>query len=155
MTEGQVVNAVVAWVADIIPEVAPNTYNHIPTGKVKGLPDVAVEILTTEVKLDDPEFGLFALQQVAVDIRGLALSFMVEAGIDEADAEAATDQLRTFVDRVKAGLLADHTLGNRVPAASPFMLVDYEPAFVEYADGTRGREVTVQMRVGEPLQMED
>lgn len=155
MNEGQIVNAVVAWVAEIIPEVAPNTYNHVPTGKVKGLPDVAVDILTNEVKLDDPEFRLISLQQVAVDVRLLALSFMVEAGVDEAGAEAATDLLRTFVDRVKAGLLADHTLGRRVPLASPFMVVDYEPAFVEYADGTRGREVTVQVRVGEPLHMED
>jgi hypothetical protein len=155
MTESQIVEAVVAWIAEAIPEVADNSYDYIPTGKAKGLPDVAVDIVTSEVKMDDPEFQLLALQQVALQIRRLGMSFMVSAGVDEAGARAATLELRTFVDRITAAVLADHTLGQRVPIASPFLLVDYEPAFVEYSDGTRGREVTVQMSVAEPLHMQD
>jgi hypothetical protein len=155
MTETELVQAVLAWVVETIPEVADNGYDYIPAGKAKGLPDVAIDIVTNEIKLDDPEFRLLALQQVAVDIRRLGMSFMVSAGEDEADARAATLELRTFVDRVKAAVFADHTLGHRVAAASPLLLVDYEPAFVEYSDGTRGREVTVQMAVGEPLHMQD
>lgn len=155
MTETEIVTAVVAWVADTIPEVAANTYDYIPSGKAKGLPDVAVDIVTTEVVREDPDFQLMALQQVVLSIRRMGLSFMVSAGVDEADARNATLQLRTFVDRMRAALLEDHTLGGRVPLASPFLLVDYEPAFVEYADGTRGREVTVQMAVAEPLSPED
>lgn len=151
MTESQIVTAVVAWVAATIPAVAANTYDYLPAGKAKGLPDVAVEIVTSEIAQEDPDFRGLGIQQVILHVRRLAISFMVEASMDEAAARAAQLQLRTFVDALTASVMADHTLGNRVPLASPYIVVDYEPAFVEYADGTRGREATVQMSVAEPL----
>lgn len=155
MTEGAVVEAVVAWIAEVVPAVAANTYTYLPAGKAKGLPDVAVDIVTSEIVREDPDFQMMALQQVVLQVRRLALSFMVESGVTEEQAKAATDTLRSFFDALVAGVLADHTLGGRVALASPFLTVDYEPAFVEYADGTRGREMTVQLAVAEPLQTDD
>lgn len=155
MTEGEVVEAVVEWVAEIVPAVAENTYTYLPAGKAKGLPDVAVDIVTSEIVREDQDFQLMALQQVVLHVRRLALSFMVESGVTEEQAKGATDTLRSFFDALVAGALADHTLGGRLALASPFLTVDYEPAFVEYADGTRGREMTVQLAVAEPLQADD
>lgn len=154
MTEQEVVEAVVAWVADVIPVVATNTYSYMPAGKVKGLPDVMGEITTTEVVRDDADFPLGGLQQVALLVRRLALSFMVAAPDVEADHEAAQETLRGFTDALVAGVLADHTLGARVQMCSPFLSVDYMPGFVEYA-GTVGREMVVTLAIAELLQFDD
>lgn len=155
MTEGEVVAAVIAWAEETVEEVAGNTYAYLPAAKIKGLPDCAVEILTMRVTRNDPDFALIDLQQTWIKRRDLAVNFMVAAPAAEADHLAAQEQLRTMVDRLVDALLADHTLGGRVPLASPVVDVDYDPAFIEYQDGTRGREVVVQIAVGEPLVYED
>lgn len=155
MTETELVQAILAWVVEHVPEVDGSTYDYMPAGKAKGLPDVAAEIVSTEIAQRDPDFPLGDIQQVALKIRRLGLSFMVASGVDEAGSRAATLELRTFVDRLSGALIDDHTLGGRVQLASPYLIVDYQPAFVEYADGTRGRQMTAQLAVAELLSPED
>ncbi len=155
MTQDEIVEAVLEWVVATVPDVEGNTYSHMPTEREKALPDVCCDITSTEVMRNDPDFPLLGLQQVVADVSRVGLSFMVDAGMTEATALAATQLLRSFIDSLKAGLLADHTLGGRVPFASPFLLVDSEPRFIEWGSGTRGREIVVLFSVAEPLQYED
>lgn len=155
MTEGEIVAAVVEWAEATVEEVAGNAYPYMAAAKVKGLPDVMVTIARSYVANGDPDFALIDVQQAYVRIREIVLSFMVGVADLEADHEAADAQLRTMADRLIESLLVDHTLGHRVPLAAPNIEVDYEPAFIEYADGTRGRTITVLLSVGEPLIYQD
>ncbi len=154
LTETELVTRVLAWVVAAIPEVEDNAYDYLPAGKVKGLPDVAVDIVSSPIAAQDEDFALSQIQQTMLHIRNVAINFMVEASGDESSMRAGTLQLRTFVDRIVVALLNDLTLGGRVPMTSPNLQVDYEPAFTVYADGTRGREVTLLIAVAEPLRIE-
>ena len=72
------------------------------------------------------------------------MSFMV----DNALTDQAAAQLRDFEARLLESVLKDATLGGRVPIASPQMEFDFTAPFVEYEDGTKGREMTMTIAVG-------
>ncbi len=153
MTTDAIIAAIAEWLVEKVPEVDGNVYEHMPSEKTGGLPDAVVEIVTDEVVREHPEFP--KLQQVVWNVRAVVVNFMVDTGSTEADALAGTRELRSFIDRLKAALLADHTLGGRVPFASPYLLVEAEPRYVEWGSGTRGRESVAMFHVGEPLVDED
>lgn len=156
MTNNEAVDAVVAWVVEHLPVLTDNTYNYVPAGKAKELPDVIGDLAGESIRQDDPDFPLTGLQQVAIRRFDIGLSFMVESGADEEGAAEATGQLRAQVETLAMALLQDSTLGGRVDLASPFVFeADYTPPFVEYEDGTRGREATVHLAIAERIHVED
>lgn len=150
MTNQDVVDAMVEWLVAVCPELS--SYDHAPAAKTQALPDVVCDLAQERTVRDDPDFPLMQLQQVGLRRFDVAFSFMVEAGVDEAGSQAAQQQLRTFAERLTLAVLDDATLGGRVPLASPTtLLFDYSLPFVDYEDGTRGRELRGELAVADPL----
>jgi hypothetical protein len=143
MTTQDAIEAIVEWLRDVNPELLFG-YAYPPVQK-NTLPDVVVECDRSLLELGDTDFPLYDIQQHLIRRWDLTISFMVE----NTDPGAAASLLRTFEDRVTTQVLSDSTLGRRVPFISPFVTFDYTPPFVEYADGTRGREMTLSLSVGE------
>jgi len=136
--------AVLAWVEEAIPELEAS-YDHVPSGK-GALPDVIVEATRTGIEMGGGErFACWQLQQRAIYFVECSVSFMV----DNSDTKAAASLLHSIEERLVAGVLADATLGSRVPFASPLVEFDFTTPFVEYEDGTRGREMTMTLAVGD------
>lgn len=150
MTDREATDALLEWVEATLPAVADRTYPYLPSGKDKGLPDAAAEMQTSRIVREDAaNFPHLAIQQAILRVRDYAVSFMVEAGALDADADQADAELHGFADALEAALLADLTLGGRVASATPFVTFDYTPPFVQYEDGTRGRQMVLRILVAE------
>jgi hypothetical protein len=143
MTEAQVPQALCDWAAEVLPELEA-TYPEGVTAK-GSLPDLVAELNSTDVEVGVTEFPLSSIQQAMVLVRRLTLSFMVDNTV-ETTADA---QLKDFATRLMTSALLDGTLGGRVPFISRLMTFNYDNPFVEYPDGTRGREMTLNLSVGE------
>src|SRR5262245_4389409 len=105
-------NNVVAVLADWIMETVPAlalSYEFEPVEKAE-LPDVVVVLDTSEVEIGNEVFPLQDIQQRVIQRYDLTVSFMV----DNADPEKAAQDLRSYADALRAGLLRDGTLGQRV-----------------------------------------
>lgn len=146
MNSEVLVQALKTWVEATLPELT-SVYDHVPALKPTGLPDAVVEVSTSGVRdAADTRFRYWgALQQRDVYFVEAAVSFMV----DNSDTEAAAATLRRYESTLLASVLQDATLGSRVPFASPFVEFDFTSPFVEYADGTRGREMSMTIAVGD------
>lgn len=152
MTSEEAVQAVLDWIAQVVPEVAESRYDYLPLEKPLALPDVVAELGNERVAIDDPAFPFSRIQQAQLRVWTIGASFMVNAGESAGEAQAATRELRDMAERLVQGVLADATLGERVQMASPLVGIDYTPAFVQYGGGTRGREMTLELSVGELIQ---
>lgn len=148
MTAAEVAAAVKAWITETLPELTA-TYHFIPSAKNAGLPDAVVDVAEQRDGLDFEEFPWRQLQNAPVRKWNVEVSVMV----DNSDPEAAADQLHDMADRLSGSLLSGGNLGGRVPFASPFSTFDFTNPFVEWDDGTRGREMTMTMAVGELLEV--
>lgn len=145
MTSEQAVNAVADWARSLVPELVA-AYEYVPTVKSEGLPDLVVEQRVTGVAMGgNDRFAYWDIQQRAIYFVEASLSFMV----DNRDPQAAAQQLRDFENRLLMGVMNDPTLGSRVPFCSPLVEFDFTSPFVEYEDGTRGREMTMTLAVGD------
>lgn len=145
MSSNDVVQAVVQWANAAVPQLE-GSYTYTPTGKTERLPDVVADTGTIEHVYEDPRFPMLAAQQVLLAVHSVGLSIMVENSMPQVAAE----QLRDWADALSASLLDDGTLGGRVPMCSPIHSFDFTRPFVEYADGTRGRELTMELTVAVP-----
>ncbi len=156
MTNEQAVQAVLAWVTATLPALE-GSYDYSPPGKTQALPDVIADLVHEGIVRTDEDFTVLTrVQQIeALRVFTVGVSIMAEAGETDVTAHAATVQLRGFAQALLDAVLADHTLGGRVPFAAPFMSFDYAPPFVEYEDGTRGREIRAEVKVAEPLHRVD
>lgn len=134
--------ALVAWARETISELQEG-FGYLPEGK-GALPDVVCELLTSGISVNDGSFPFAQIQQAWLRVWEYELSFMVEND----DTQAAAELLEDFTDRLVAAALQDVTLGGRVEFISPELAFDLTPPFVEYPDGTRGREMTMQISVG-------
>jgi hypothetical protein len=142
-------NDIVTWVSGVLPELAA-AYDFVPASKPDPLPDVIVEVIRTSVVADGGEvFPFWQLQQRHVEVFEVSLAFMV----DNQDPEAAATQLRNFRDRLRDAVLPDETLSGAVGFRSPFVSFDFTPPFVEYEDGTKGREMTMTLTVGDLVEV--
>lgn len=167
MTKEEAIAAVLEWAQAVAPDVADRGYDYVPASKPKGLPDVVCELQTEAVVREDPDFGALVDTQQVAALRVWDLELSVMAGakprepaddealdddqlVDEAH-QAASKQLRAIAQQLGDALLADETLGGRVQLASPFCIFDFTRPFVEYQDGTRGREMRMALKVAEPL----
>lgn len=134
---------VLAWVRATLPTLAAG-YEYAPTGKDGGLPDAVVELERSDTVSSDPRFPYSQLQQVALDTFEVVTSIMVENSIPDQAAIA----LREFAATLREQARRDPTLGGRVFLVSQQIEADYIPQFVEYEDGTRGRQVQIRMTIG-------
>lgn len=152
MTNEQIIDALAVWIGTTVPDVAGKVYKAPPASKDLGLPDCIVGLLSEDPDLDDAQFpALAAIQQVEGYTLRFGLSFMVQvaAGVE---GELAADQLvRGYAEAVKRAVRADDAaLGAReLIGRGPSF--DYDPPFVQYQDGTRGREMTCQLAVAQLL----
>jgi hypothetical protein len=135
----------VEWAREVLPELNGG-YAYLPSSKEQALPDVVVDITRTYIDADAADgFAEIRIQQRAVRVWEVEMSFMV----DNSDPEQASATLRSWYDRLLDGWLASRTLGGRVPFTSPYPSIDSSSPFVEYEDGTKGREITMQVAVGD------
>jgi hypothetical protein len=141
----EAVAAVAAWAQATIPALT-GAYDHVPVSKEMAMPDVVVEVQRSGVRRSGGDlFAAWDLQQALIYVVELELSFMV----DNADTQAAAQQLRDFETATLLAVLADPTLGDRVPFASPLVEFDFTGPYVEYEDGTKGREMRMTLAVGD------
>lgn len=146
-----VIDAVIAWSRDTLPEIE-GAYDYDTGTKEQGLPDVAVECTTEGVDRS----GLFPIPSQLQQIRAV-YAYVCEASFmvgwndpdDPDEQQAAAHKLREFAKALKSAIAADGTLGGRVQTVSRFHTFEYRPGHVEFADGTRGREMRMQLVVGE------
>lgn len=149
MTTEQTAEALVAWVLEVVPEMQ-GSYDHPTDRKDQPLPDVAVEFESIEIGGGD-EFSEFDIQQVAMRVRRANVLLMV----DTEPAEAASDQLTDFIDRLMENGLSDRTLGGRVLRVSATMRASMTPPFVEFDDGTKGRLATLTIAVADVVEIDE
>lgn len=149
MNSHEIVTGTGEWLTEVLPELQA-VYPYSPLTKSNGLPDAVIEIEASGLRVSDEDFPLRGIQQRLIERWDLGISFMV---LNE-DAEGAATMLRDFQDRCLSEVLSDSTLRGRVPFVSPFVTFDYTPPFVEYADGTRGREMTMSLSVGQLVEVE-
>lgn len=138
------------WAQAVLPEL--KAARHYLSAEKTELPDAMAEVLQKRiVRGPDERFPFAQLQQAGLRVYECELSLMVERdeqGGIEAD-QRETEQLRDFGARIEDSLLGDATLGNRVQMASPLAEFDYASPFVQWADGTRGRQMVVTLAVAE------
>jgi hypothetical protein len=106
------------------------------------------------IVLSDERFRSIDIEQTAIRVFELECAFLTALPDEPNRDEAETAQLRDFGSRLEASLLTDGTLGGRVEAASPLMRINYRLPFVQYGDGTRGRQMTAEFPVAESVQPE-
>jgi hypothetical protein len=147
MTSEEVAQALLEWALEAVPSLEGG-YAYLPAQKDQQLPDVVVDVAEVEVARQLAEFPMSALQQTWLHAFRCELSFMVSND----DPESAAQSLRAVEALTTASLMRDGTLGGRVDFISPYFSYDFTPPFVEYADGTRGREMVMRMSVGEPIE---
>lgn len=143
--------SMVEWAMEKVPALASG-YNYSPAAKEQPAPDVTCELNRTFVQLAGEElFPFWQLQQRMVEGFELEFSFMVE----NLDPEAAAEALRGYRDLLREAVMESASLGGRVPFRSPFVSFDFTPPFVEYEDGTTGREMTMTLTVGDLVEVDD
>jgi hypothetical protein len=149
MTENEVAEAVAAWAVETLPEL--NASYHYLSASKGALPDVMVDVDEKTRVAEHPAFPGVRIQQADLRVFELTMALMVESGDGPTADKDETEQLRDFGSRLETALVADATLGERVPMAAPAAVFNYRLPFVQYDDGTRGRQMTVTMFVAEPV----
>jgi len=148
MDTNALTTAIIEWAQETVPELEAG-YTYAPAAKPEPMPDVVATLVRTFVQMGGEEvFPLWQLQQRLVEGYEYALSFTV----DNQDPSLAAEQLRGFRDALVLAVITQPTLNDRVPFRSPFASFDFDPAFVEYEDGTTGREMTMTLTVGDLLE---
>jgi hypothetical protein len=125
-------------------------YDHIPAESTGPLPDVIVDCASLSIVETSDLFPHANIQQAWVAVFVMDISVMV----DNTAPETAAQALRTYADSLRASLLANGTLGGRVPMVSKRIEFDFTLPFVVRNDGVRGREMTMRMTVAELVEEE-
>lgn len=147
MTEQEAAVALTAFVEEKIPALAATyPYNTLEKGE---LPDAMVEVLNKRITRDDPAFPYAQLQQVYLKVFQCGVSFLVDA--DSGTDAQQTELLRGFGATLEDEATGDATLGGRVQFCSPLMTFDYDTPFIQYQDGTRGRQMVWSVALGEVI----
>ena len=162
MTEQEVAEAMADWLTELLSDTALGNgsglkaaYPYISAEK-GALPDVMADVREKRVGLgaEEPFFPLRQLQQTMIHAFECELSFLVETGNGPAAAADETALLRLYGATIEAAVIDDASLGERLGDAfcSPIMRFNYDSPFIQYADGTRGRQMVATLAVGELIQ---
>lgn len=148
MSQQEIAEGVAAWVVDVCDPAVATSYAYVPEAKPGPMPDVVIDILARKSAVDDPLFPMWQIQQKWIRVWTVEASIMV----DNSDRAAAAEQLNDYVDQLEAEAMKDGSLGGRVQMISPFFSFDLSHPFVEWGDGTRGREMSMTLAVGELME---
>lgn len=160
MNEAQVAEAVADWLLDILSDTELGdgmglraSYAYVNAEKGP-LPDVMADVREKRIGLgaDEPYFPLRQLQQTMLRTFECELSFLVETSDGAAAAASETALLRLYGATIESSAIADASLGSRLSDqafCSPIMRINYDSPFIQYADGTRGRQMVATLAVGE------
>lgn len=145
MKTEDVLLAAEAWATEVVPELS--SYPMAPKDIGKALPLVFSEPQDDRVSVADDDFPI-AYQQTLMRVWTITLRILV----DPAEAWTATQTLAGYVDDLGAALRApSHNLGGRVESVLPTYTADYDPPEVQTNDGTRARQVTMTITIGEQV----
>lgn len=155
MNEQQVATAVSEWLAATLAELT-EVYPFV-AAQHGTLPDAMVDVERKETVINAAEFPFSAVQQRILRVFTVSVNVMVETntGVDADADRVETEMLRGYGAEIERSALIDATLGERVFMVSPLMEFDYTLPFVEYPDGTRGRQMQATLSVGELVDEED
>lgn len=150
MTTTELAATILEWAREAAPALLGG-YTYEPRGKTQALPDVVVEISNHRRVQEDPRFPLWQMQQRTARLWtwDVVLSVMVDTGDDEASASAAADEVRALADTLLDAVEADLTLGGRVASTWLELEADFAPGYVQYPDGSTGRDVRLALTVAE------
>ena len=152
MTSQEVAEAVVAWARATIPALKKG-YGY-PAATTGTLPDVMAVVQRPRTVPSDPEFFPFdGLEQHWLKEWQVELSIGVEQADGEAGAKAAHESLEGYSDALMDAALDDVTLGERVQMVSPRIEVDLAQPFHAREDGTRVREMYMDLVIAEPFEL--
>lgn len=153
MTENEAAAAVAAWVEATLSDLAV-VYPY-QTAQRGALPDAMVDVQSKTIDRGDERFPHRNIQQAWMRIFTVQASLMVDSPSEAAADQQETEQLRGFGADLEASALADATLGGSLPQSpmpslvSPVMVFDYELPFIQYPDGTRGRQMVATFIVAD------
>jgi len=152
LTSRKIAEGVVAWAREQIP-VLKAGYPH-PLAESGDLPDVVVVVQDIRTVKSDPDnFPFAALEQVdGLKEWVIELSIMVPQEEGVGGEDAAQKAVEDFAEALIGSTLADLTLGDRVPMASPFLTASLAEPFEERPDTTSGRRMFANMVIAEPLE---
>lgn len=146
MRTEELANAVEAWAVATIP--ALSSFPIAPGEISKAFPVVICEAKNKHRSTRGGDFARQQYQQTAIRSWQVELLILVDPEPDE----EATKILYGYVDDLEEALTRDYTLGGRVEAASSDQVeASFEPAEVEYSDGTIARAATMRFDVGEMI----
>jgi len=162
VNEQDVAVAVKAWLEETLPDLAI-VYPHITAGK-GALPDAAIDVQAKRIVPADLEnFPFRQLEQSWLRVFPVEVSILTaleptdpEASIEEQSAdveEREQAQLRGFGAAIEDAIFEDTSLGDRVYMCSPRIEIDYAAPFVEYDDGTRGRQMAASIVICETIDL--
>jgi hypothetical protein len=148
----EVAEGVVAWARAVLPALKAG-YAY-PLGESGALPDVIAVVQDIRTVASDPEnFPFAALEQIdGLKEWPVELSIMVPQEEGAAGEAKAHREIEGFAEALIGSTLADLTLGDRVPMASPYLTASLAEPFKERGDGTRGRVMFINMVIAEPLE---
>lgn len=146
MNTKDLMSALEAWATATVPELG--SYDHAPEQIDQALPLVIAEPTRDAVVQGEREGGMFSqMQQRKARVWQCRLLLMVSPDPPWTASQALYD----MVDTLGAALRRDGTLGQRVPYALPEYQADYEPAEVEWPDGSVARTVRFSLTVAEQV----
>lgn len=149
MKANEVATAVESWVNEVVTDLEAS-YPYVSATK-GALPDAMIDVQSAvQVEGPDVRFPYSELQQRLLRVFDVQITIMV------ADASAAEDTLllQTWGAELQESLLALPTLKDRVQMASPLCTLDFSLPFIQYPDGTRGRQFALSLSVAELIDMD-
>lgn len=171
MNERDVSEKFVAWIGDVAGVVDDAVHRYpYPVANVLGAPPIVAGVVDRKhnAPADDTElrryFPVLQVQEVewlrVFDCSATIMVEIEEATVDaeaaEAAARATVQQLQGFGAALEADAWADYTLGGRLGDGfvSPALAFDYSAVFRELDGGARGRVMSIEAMIGEPIDVE-
>jgi hypothetical protein len=160
MDEREVSEALRDWALDVCDDAALAPFDGLVVGyaflvdMAGNLPNVMVDLQHKGLKYGpDERFPYAELQQVWLRIFDANLSFMVASeGLVSDRAEQETQHLQKIGAVIEQAVQTNADLGGRVQMASPLLDFNYALPFVQYDDGTKGRQMILSIAVAELIE---
>lgn len=141
-----VIQAVEAWAVATIP--ALNSYEEAPQELAQALPIVMAELSVDQVQLNT----LTSLTEQAGYQQTFLRTWTIDLTIlsDPFPEWTASRPLYGYVDALAKALRPGIKIMDNV-VMSQFYTANFDPPEIEYADGTRARQVTITVTVGQMI----
>lgn len=153
MNENEVATAVANWVEATLTDL--EVVYAYETAQRGALPDAMVDVRSKTIDRGDDRFPHHQLAQAWMRVFTVTASLMVDSPSEASADREETEQLRSFGATLEQSALDDATLGGELPLTpavvicSPIMDFDYEQPFIQYPDGTRGRQMLATFAIAE------